>query len=245
MNNNKTALIIGGSSGIGLATAKLYQKYSLNVIIVGKNEENLKSAIQNLTNTQYFLADIMNLESLKNLSKELQNQKINIDILVVSAGMGKFGSVYEVSEEDYDSVMNTNVKGTFFAVQILSERINTNGNIVLLSSFLASKYLPLTSVLAASKVAVETFTKIFAREFKDRSIRVNAVSPGSIKTNFMNIAKPSEDIQKRLTENMPQIPMGKRGEAEEIADAILFLTSENASYINGSILSVDGGLSIA
>ena len=245
MNNNKTALIIGGSSGIGLATAKLYQKYSLNVIIVGKNEENLKSAIQNLTNTQYFLADIMNLESLKNLSKELQNQKINIDILVVSAGMGKFGSVYEVSEEDYDSVMNTNVKGTFFAVQILSERINTNGNIVLLSSFLASKYLPLTSVLAASKVAVETFTKIFAREFKDRSIRVNAVSPGSIKTNFMNIAKPSEDIQKRLTENMPQIAMGKRGEAEEIADAILFLTSENASYINGSILSVDGGLSIA
>ncbi|WP_338410639.1 SDR family oxidoreductase [uncultured Flavobacterium sp.] len=244
--NNKTVLIIGGSSGIGLATAKKYATKKAHVIIVGKTKEKLKKAAQEMANnTTYYPADITSLDSLKELYEKLNKKQIQIDVLIITAGLGKFGSLDEVSEEEYDLVMNTNTKGTFFSVSILGKLVKNGGSIILLSSFLANKFIPLTAVLSASKVAVETFTKIFARELSPKGIRVNAVSPGSIKTNFMNVANPSEDQQNRLLENMPKIPLGKRGETEEIANTILFLSSEEASYINGSILSVDGGLAIA
>jgi NAD(P)-dependent dehydrogenase (short-subunit alcohol dehydrogenase family) len=241
---NKTVLIIGGSSGIGLATAKKYANDNANVLIVGKTEDTLKKAVIEIgNNTRFFIADISKVSSIESLYKQLNEKAVRIDVLIVCAGLGKFGSVDEVNEIDYDLVMNTNTKGTFFVVKILKNIINEGGNIILLSSFLANKFIPLTAVLSASKIAVETFTKIFARELIENNIRVNAVSPGSIKTNFMNVANPSENQQKRLGENMPKIPLGKRGEVDQIANTILFLSSEEANYINGAILSVDGGLS--
>jgi NAD(P)-dependent dehydrogenase (short-subunit alcohol dehydrogenase family) len=241
---NKTVLIIGGSSGIGLATAKKYAEENSDVLIVGKTENTLKkAAIEIGNNTSFFIADISKVSSIESLYKQLNEKAVRIDVLIVCAGLGKFGSIDEVNEVDYDLVMNTNTKGTFFAVKILKNIINEGGNIILLSSFLANKFIPLTAVLSASKIAVETFTKIFARELIENNIRVNAVSPGSIKTNFMNVANPSENQQKRLGENMPKIPLGKRGEVDQIASTILFLSSEEANYINGAILSVDGGLS--
>lgn len=241
---NKTVLIIGGSSGIGLATAKKYAADNANVIIVGKTEDSLKNAaIEIGYNTSFYIADISKVSSIDSLYKQLNEKSVKIDVLLVSAGLGKFGSIDEVNEVDYDLVMNTNTKGTFFVVKILKNIINEGGNIILLSSFLANKFIPLTAVLSASKAAIETYTKIFSRELIENKIRVNAVSPGSIKTNFMNVANPSENQQKRLGENMPKIPLGKRGEVDQIANAILFLSSEEANYINGAILSVDGGLS--
>ena len=244
--DDKIVLIIGGSSGIGLATAKKYATERAKVIIVGKSIDKLQIATKEIgTNTEYYSADISSVGSIKKLYDKLESSQINIDVLVVSAGLGKFGSVQEVTEEDYDLVMNTNTKGTFFSVSILGKLVKKEGKIILLSSFLANKFIPFTSVLSASKVAVETFTKIFAREFSHKGIRVNAVSPGSIKTNFMNVAKPTEEQQKTLSINIPQIPSGKRGEDQDIANAILFLTSNEASYINGVVLSVDGGISVA
>jgi NAD(P)-dependent dehydrogenase (short-subunit alcohol dehydrogenase family) len=243
---HKTILILGGSSGIGLATAKKYAAENARVIIVGKTEEKLKSAVQEIgLKSSYFTADISKVASITELYEKLKAQKTTIDVLIVSAGLGKFGGINEFTEEAYDLVMDTNAKGTFFAVKILEKLINSGGNIVLLSSFLANKYIPLTAVLSASKVAVETFTKIFSRELSPKGIRVNAVSPGSIKTNFMKVANPSEEQQKQLQEYMPQIPIGKRGEVDQIAHAIVFLSSEGASYINGAIISVDGGISVA
>ncbi len=243
---NKTILITGGSSGIGLATAKKYAKRQANVIIVGKTEDKLINAVNEIgEKSSYYTVDIANTESLKKLYKRLKSKGIEIDILVTSAGLGKFGRAQEVSEQDYDLVMNTNTKGTFFTVTILKPLIKRGGHVILISSFLASKYIPLTSVLSASKIAVETFTKIFAREFSQDNIKVNAVSPGSIKSNFMAFAKPTEQQQEKLIAYMPKIPLEKRGEAVQVADAILYLTGENASYVNGTILSVDGGLSIA
>jgi NAD(P)-dependent dehydrogenase (short-subunit alcohol dehydrogenase family) len=241
---NKTVLIIGGSSGIGLATAKKFAEKKANVLIVGKTEDTLKkSAIEIGNNTSFFIADISKVSSIELLYKQLKEKSTKIDILIVSAGLGKFGSIDEVDEVDYDLVMNTNTKGTFFAVKILKNLINEGGNIILLSSFLANKFIPFTAVLSASKAAIETFTKIFSRELIENNIRVNAVSPGSIKTNFMNVANPTSEQQKKLAEYMPQIPLGKRGDADQITNAILFLSSEKANYINGSVLSVDGGLS--
>jgi NAD(P)-dependent dehydrogenase (short-subunit alcohol dehydrogenase family) len=241
--SNKTVLIVGGTSGIGLATAKKFQNANAKLIVAGKNESNLKIAKETLgEESSYYTLDITNVASLNKLYQELVEEKIKIDFLIITAGLGKFGKNDEVLEEDYDLVMNTNVKGTFFAVSILNKLINDGGSIVLLSSFLANQYIPFTSVLSASKIAVETFTKIFAKELSSRFIRVNAVSPGSIKTNFMAVANPSVEQQNALKEVMPKIPLGKRGEPDNIADAILFLTSEEANYINGAILSVDGGL---
>ena len=244
--SQKNILIIGGSSGIGLATAKKFVAENATVILVGKTEEKLKDAVHELGfKSSYFLADISKVASITALYEKLKAQATTIDVLIVSAGVGKFGSINEVNEEDYDLVMDTNTKGTFFAVKILEKIINSGGTIILLSSFLTNKYIPLTAVLSASKVAVETFTKIFARELSPKRIRVNAISPGSIKTNFMTAANLSDAQQKKLLEYMPQIPSGKRGEVNQIAHAILFLSSDNANYINGAIISVDGGLSIA
>jgi NAD(P)-dependent dehydrogenase (short-subunit alcohol dehydrogenase family) len=244
--SHKTILVLGGSSGIGLATAKKYVAENATVIIVGKTEEKLKSAVHEIGfKSSCFTADISKVASINELYEKLKAQKTTIDVLIVSAGLGKFGGIHEVNEETYDLVMDTNAKGTFFAVKILSKLVNSGGNIILLSSFLANKYIPLTALLSASKIAVETFTKIFSRELSHKGIRVNAISPGSIKTNFMKVANPSEEQQKQLLEYMPQIPIGKRGEVDQVAHAILFLSSEGASYINGAIISVDGGLSIA
>ena len=244
---NKKILIIGATSGIGLATAKKYHQTGAQLFLLGKNEKKLKKIQEELNDTtiKYFLGDITNVKNLYDVFEKMQKENITLDFLVVTAGIGKFGSYKDISEEEYDLVMNTNAKGTYFSVKFFSELLINGGAIVLTSSFLARKYIPYTSVLSASKVAVETFTKIFARELSSTQIRVNAVSPGSIKTNFMAVANPNEETKVELRNNMPEIPIGKRGEANEVAEAILFLTSENAKYINGTVLAIDGGLSIA
>ncbi len=245
-NSKRTVLITGGSSGIGLASAKKYIEQNYQVIIVGKTEDKLITAVNEIGgDISSYVVDVTQIDNLKDLYEQLWMQQIEIDILVTSAGLGKFGSVLDVSEKDYDLVMNTNTKGTFFTVSILKPLIKRGGHVVLISSFLASKHIPLTSVLSSSKIAVETFTKIFAREFLDDKIKVNAISPGSIKSNFMSFANPTEEQQKILTANMPKILLEKRGEAIQVADAICFLTSEKADYINGAILSVDGGISVS
>ena len=141
--------------------------------------------------------------------------------------------------------MNTNVKGTFFSLSALKSLIKKGGNIILTSSFLTKQSLPLTSVLTASKAAIESFTKIFAKEFSESNIRVNAISPGSVKTGFMSVANPEEKVINILKSQTPNIPLQKRADVNEISSAILFLASTDARYITGTILDVDGGLSIA
>ena len=248
--NNKTVLIIGGSSGIGLETAKQFIKLNATVIITGSNENKLISAqkniaIQNEHNISYVKVDITKKESIYELKKNLEHNHIKLDILVITAGIGKFGGLDEISKKDYDLVMNTNVKGTFFSLSALKSLIKKGGNIVLTSSFLTKQSLPLTSVLTASKAAIESFTKIFAKEFSESNIRVNAISPGSVKTGFMTVANPGEKIVDALKSQTPTIPLKKRADVDEISSAILFLASTDARYITGTILDVDGGLSIA
>ncbi|WP_440880121.1 SDR family NAD(P)-dependent oxidoreductase [Tenacibaculum sp. C7A-26P2] len=248
--NNKTVLIIGGSSGIGLETAKQFIKLNATVIITGSNKNKLISAqkniaIQNEHNISYVKVDITKKESIYELKKKLENNHTAIDILIITAGIGKFGEIDEISEKDYDLVMNTNVKGTFFSLSALKSLIKKGGNIVLTSSFLTKQSLPLTSVLTASKAAIESFTKIFAKEFSEFNIRVNAISPGSVKTGFMSVANPEEKVINILKSQTPNIPLQKRADVDEISSAILFLASTDARYITGTILDVDGGLSIA
>ena len=247
---NQNILVVGGSSGIGKEAAIQFSLSQANVIIAGRDIEKLQELQKQIQkefkiNISYIQADIRNMKSIRNLKKTLIDKNIVLDALIITAGIGKFGFIEETTEEDYDLVMNTNVKGSYFTVSILKELIKSGGSITLTSSFLIQLNLPLTSVLTASKAAIESYTKIFAKELSISDIRVNAISPGSIKSNFMKTANPSQKQIDALQKVIPKIPLQKRGNPTEIVNSILFLSSTHASYITGAIVNVDGGLSIA
>lgn len=247
---DKTILIIGGSNGIGREAAKQFSIANARVIISGRDKLKLKTTqrlVKKATGNsiQYIQADVTSMKSLLNLKKELIASNLSIDSLIITSGIGKFGMIGDTSEQDYDLIMDTNTKGTFFAVSILKELINEGGSITLTSSFLTKHSLPLTSVLTASKAAINSFTGIFAKELSIYNIRVNAISPGSTKTDFMEVANPLKLEIEILKKSTPNIPLGKRATPSEIVDSILFLSSEHANYITGTILDVDGGLSVA
>ena len=240
----KTVLITGGTSGIGLATAKEFFVEGAKVIITSRNQENIDRTLAKLDERAVgFVSNAGEMADLQRLAMDTKKYTESIDVLFVNAGYGKFNSLAETTEEDFDSQFNTLVKGCYFTVQQLVPLINEGGSIIINTSIITDIAPPGGSVYGAAKSAVRYLSKSFANELKDEDIRVNAVSPGPIGTNFLNEAGVSEEEQQQMTEQIiSKVPMNRFGEPKEIAKTVIFLASDDASYITGHEIQVDGGM---
>ena len=239
----KIALITGGNSGIGLATAKRFVGEGAYVYITGRRESELASAVKeigrNVTGVQ---GDVSDLGDLDRLFAQIRREKGRLDIVFANAGAAKYARLGEITEEFYDSIFNINVKGLLFTVQKALPLMPDGASIILNASIVASKGLPSNSVYSATKAAVRSFARTWTTDLKDRHIRVNAVSPGSTDTPGLNdLLASSETGQQRLKMISNSVPLGRLGAPDEIAKAVVFLASDDASYITGAELFVDGG----
>jgi NAD(P)-dependent dehydrogenase (short-subunit alcohol dehydrogenase family) len=239
----KTALITGGNSGIGLATAKRFVIEGAYVFITGRREPELAAAVKeigrNVTGVQ---GDVSNLGDLDRLFAQIKREKGKLDIVFANAGVARFAALGTITEDLYDSIFDINVKGLLFTVQKALPLLPDGASIVLNASIVASKGLPANSVYSATKAAIRSFARTWTTDLKDRRIRVNAVSPGSIDTpGLSNLLASSETGQQRMKMISNAVPLGRLGKPDEIAKAVVFLASDDSSYVTGSELFVDGG----
>lgn len=237
---NKVAVITGGSKGIGLATARIFIKEGARVIITARNEEDLIATKNELgERLLYVKADSANIEDNQKVLAKIHDLGKGIDILFVNAGIAEPGAIDTVSEDDFDRQNNTNYKGAFFNVKACLPYLNPKASIIFTSSIAGHMGIENLSVYSATKAALISLTKTLAAEFAKKGIRVNAISPGYIETPLA--LKNNKD---KLDDICQLIPLEHRfGQADEIANAALFLASPMSSYITGINLIVDGGLS--
>lgn len=243
--NNKTALITGGTNGMGLATAREFIKQGATVIVTGRSENSVRKAVAELGEKAFgFVSDAGKMDDLLRLQQQVRPYFDSIDYLFVNAGFGQFASVADADEKHFDTLFNLLVKGTFFTVQQLLPMINSGGAIILNTSVVTQYGMRNFSVYTAAKSAVQSFIMTFAAECTDRNIRVNGVSPGYIATNiFSNTGLSPGQIEATVESITPTLPYKRFGRPEEIAHTVLFLASNEASYIHGAEIAVDGGLS--
>ncbi len=242
---NKTAFITGGTNGMGFATAQEFINNGAQVIITGRSEKNVNKAVEELgKNVIGIVSNAGQLSDIFELQNQIKKYTDQIDILFVNAGYGKFNSIENVSIEEFDEVFNMLVKGTFFTVQQILPLMSEGGSIILNTTFLTDIGQPNMSVYTAAKASVQSFIKTFAAECTSKKIRVNGISPGYISTNiFNNTGMSQENIKSTIDAVTPTLPFKRFGEPAEIAKTALFLASDDASYIHGIELRVDGGLS--
>ena len=239
----KIALVTGGNSGIGLATAKRFVNEGAYVFITGRRNVELAAAVReigrNVTGVQ---GDVSNLADLDRLFAQIKREKDRLDIVFANAGAAKFASFGQITEDLFDSIFSTNVKGLLFTVQKALPLMPDGASIILNASIVGSKGLAANSVYSATKAAVRSFARTWTTDLKDRRIRVNAVSPGAIDTpGLSDLLSSSEVGQQRLMMISNAVPLGRLGTADEIAKAVVFLASDDSSYITGTELFVDGG----
>jgi NAD(P)-dependent dehydrogenase (short-subunit alcohol dehydrogenase family) len=244
--NNKLAVVTGGNSGIGFATAKELVAEGANVIITGRNKSALNEAILKLGgNTQGILSDASKLEEIEHLVQFVKEQGKKLDVLFINAGVAAFSPIENVTEEQFDSITDINYKGAFFTLSKLIPFINDNASVIFLTSVNATSGMPNTSVYAASKAALHSLVKVAATELSNRRIRVNAVSPGPINTPlFGKVGFDEESLQGFATAMQNRIPLKRFGTPEEVGKLVSFLASDDASFITGSEYVIDGGLNI-
>lgn len=240
----KVAVITGGNSGIGLATAKRLKDEGARVAISGRNQKTLDEALKTIgPDVLAVQSDVAKLADLDRLYAAVTRKFGKIDILFVNAGIAKFAPVTETTEQIFDEIFDINVKGAYFTIQKALPYLNDGASIILNSSVVNGKGMPNTSVYAASKAALRSFARTLAAELVERGIRVNAVSPGPIATPIfdrMGLSKEAADEFGRQVK--ASVPMKRFGEAEEIAGTVLFLATSDSSYITGVDINVDGGL---
>ncbi|WP_068085639.1 SDR family NAD(P)-dependent oxidoreductase [Novosphingobium rosa] len=239
--DNKVVVVTGGTSGIGLATAKAFAEAGASVFITGRRQDALDSAVKaiggKVTGVRGDMADLADIDRLYDA---VQQQHGHIDALFANAGGGEFAPLGAISEEHYQSTFDTNVKGVLFTVQKALPLLRDGASVILTASTTSLQGTPAFSVYSATKAAVRSFARNWILDLKDRHIRVNAISPGVTDTPgvthlFGDNAEGTKDYLAGL------IPAGRIGQPEEIARAVLFLASEDASFINGIELFVDGG----
>jgi NAD(P)-dependent dehydrogenase (short-subunit alcohol dehydrogenase family) len=232
----KVAIITGGTTGIGLASAKLFVKEGAYVFITGRRQKELGEAVKaigsNVTGVQ---GDVTKLADLDRLY-ETVGKKGRLDIVFANAGFAEFASLGKITEQHFDSLFNSNVKGALFTVQKSLPLLNDGGSIILTGSVAGSKGTPAFGTYGATKAAVRNFVRAWTVELKDRRIRSNVLSPGPTETPA--IGQQPADAMARI---LSTIPMGRMGEADEIAKAALFLASDDSSFVTGIELFVDGG----
>ena len=232
----KVAVITGGTTGIGLATAKLFVREGAYVFVTGRRQKELDEGVKaiggNVSGVQGDVAELADLARLY----ETVKAKGRIDILFANAGLAEFASLEDVTEEHFDRIFNINVKGALFTVQKALPLLNDGASIILTGSVASVKGTPAFSVYGASKAAIRNFVRGWTVELKDRRIRSNVLSPGPIGTPLV-ATQPQDAIAKIAS----TIPMGRMGEPDEVAKAALFLASDDSSFVTGIELFVDGG----
>jgi NAD(P)-dependent dehydrogenase (short-subunit alcohol dehydrogenase family) len=244
--NAKFALITGGTKGMGFATAQQFISENGKAIITGRSAETVRTAVAKLgTNAFGIVSNAGNMKDIFRFREQVKQYTENIDLLFVNAGYGKFSSIENVDEAHFDELFNILVKGAFFTVQQILPLMKNGSSIVLNTSVVTETGMQNFSVYSAAKSAVQSFAKTFAAECTAKGIRVNSISPGYIKTNgFYNTGLSPEQIEGAVQSIIPTIPFKRFGEPAEIARAVLFLASPEASYIHGTELTVDAGISV-
>jgi len=240
---SKVALITGGNSGIGLATAKQFVNEGAHVFVTGRREPELAAAVKEIGGSvRGVQGDVANLGDLDRLFAQIEREKGRLDIVFANAGVARYAPLGEITEELYDSIFDINVKGLLFTVQKALPLMPDGGSIILNASIVASKGLSANSVYSATKAAVRSFARTWTTDLKDRRIRVNAVSPGSIDTPGLSDLLASSDTgEQRRRMISSTVPLGRFGTPDEIAKAVVFLASDDSSYVTGTELFVDGG----
>lgn len=240
----KVAVITGGSSGIGLATAIRFVAEGAFVFITGRRQSELDSAKARIgSNVSTVQGDIANLDDLDQLYRTVKAEKGGLDIIVASAGFVEVVPTIAATPEHFDKTFDINARGTYFTVQKALPLIRDGGSIVLVSSGMNTKGFPAYSVYSATKAAIRSFSRSWANELKERGIRVNTLSPGLIETPIIDTQFDTKEAADAAREMFKQItPLGRVGRPEEMAAAALFLASDESSYSTGIDLVADGGI---
>src|SRR6266446_3883568 len=235
----KTALITGGNSGIGLATAKQFVNEGAYVFITGRREPELAAAVKEIgSNVTAVQGDVANLDDLDRLFAQIKRGKGKLDTVFANAGAASLAPLGKITEEHFDSLFDGNVKGVLFTVQKALPLMPNGASIILNASTVASKGFPDWSVHSATKAAVRSFARTWTMDLRSRRIRVNAVSPGYTDTPPWHSIEADEERMKTISSG---VPLGRFGTPDEIAKAVVFLASDDSSYITGAELFVDGG----
>ena len=243
--SNKVALITGGTSGIGLEAARLFHSEGARVIVTGADQARLDAASRELGSDVLALrADLRMPDQLDKVFDEIRRRFGRLDILFANAGVGRAAPLDAVTEKQIDEQFAVNFKGIFFAVQKAAPLLARGGSVVLTTSFLDAVGTPGLSILSATKAAVRSLARSLGAELAPRGIRVNAVSPGPTSTPFHSkLGLSADQLKEAATGIETQVPLHRFGEANEVAKAALFLASDDASFMTGSEVVVDGGLS--
>ncbi len=235
--DNMVAVITGGTSGMGLATAKRFVAEGAYVFIMGRRQHELDAAVEDIgTHVTGVHGDIAKLADLDRLYQVVKAQKGRIDIVFANAGVGEFLATDAMTEAHFDKTFDVNVKGTLFTVQKALPLFHDGGSIIVTGSIASVKGIPAFGVYSASKAAIRSFVRTWTLELKDRKIRANVISPGTIDTPIL-APLPKQAIAQIVA----SIPMGRMGSADEIAKVAVFLASDDSSFVTGIELFVDGG----
>jgi len=240
----KVAVITGGSSGIGLATAKRFVREGAYVFITGRREAALQKAKADIGgNVTIVQGDVANLADLDRLYETVKREKGKVDIVVANAGFIEHARIFDLSEAHYDKTMDINVKGVVFTVQKALPLMSRGGSIVVVSSIVNVKGVPAHGAYAAAKAGVRALVRVWAQELKDRGIRANALSPGATETPIIRGQFDSDEASDAAKSAFTSVtPLGRLGLPEELAAGAYFLASDESSYVTGIDLPIDGGL---
>lgn len=242
--NGKLAVVTGGNSGIGFATAQLLKEKGAKVIISGRSEKRVKEAAENL-GVEGIVADVSDLSAIDRMVETVKESQGKVDILFVNAGIFAPAPVGQITEELFDQQMGINFKGAIFTTEKFLPILNDGASIINLSSVNAYTGMPNTAVYAASKAALNSYTRTAATELAPRKIRVNAVNPGPVETPIFGKTGMPEDQLNGFAQAMQnRIPLKRFGQAKDIAKLVTFLASDDASFITGSEYNIDGGINI-
>ena len=239
---NKTALITGGTSGMGAATAKRFLAEGATVIVTGSTAENVENAKKEMPGIEVLLSDAGNAEATKALVDQVKEKHGRLDVLFINAGIAKMGPSEEVDEAFFDSVFNTNVRGAYFLLKHAIPVLADGGSVILTSSTGAIRGYAGLGIYNATKAALSSFRLTFAVELAPRRIRVNTIMPGSINTGLVSKSNLNDKQKQGFKEMIDKTPLKRAGEPEEIAAAALYLACDESKFTTGSELRVDGGI---
>ncbi|MFD2265217.1 SDR family NAD(P)-dependent oxidoreductase [Lacibacterium aquatile] len=242
--NGKIAIVTGGTSGIGLATAKRFALEGATVYVTGRRQAELDAAVKAIGPQAIGVRmDVSDLADLDRLYDTVQQKHSHIDVLFANAGGGEFAPLGAITEAHFDQTFDINVKGTLFTVQKALPLLKDGASIILTSSTAGIQGTPAFSVYAATKAAIRSFARNWVLDLKDRKIRVNAIAPGPISTPGLFGLAESDEQKAQLGDFLTSlVPLGRLGEADEIGKAAVFLASDDSSFVNGAELFVDGGM---